>query len=326
MKVINFLPIVFVCISICLSESNINTPSVSIFSGENTSVYLLQKKDNTYLLIGWGGAIGAHGACLIKSRGVINGKKLSGFLLSVNTPIISYDVADSTVYPFSAVLANELLDITEANVLDLCGGYWIFDRRYSEISSKIELQKNIKIFIEIFKDSNGLDDLILALKQTLSQNLNPPLINSPGGKSSIQSNQPGIAQNPSLDALTTAHTKALTLFKNTRKSEASAIAAEFFKSNPIDEKILTREVIGKYNDLGYFLEEGGKYTEAILVLSRVIKLFPERTVTRLNIADAFKGLNQGDSAKIHYIAYCNLMKKEGKETKIPKRAVEFIGK
>jgi tetratricopeptide (TPR) repeat protein len=324
MKAFKFLPIVFVCLSMCFGESKINKPSVSIFSGENTSVYLLQKKDNTYLLVGWGGAIGAHGACFMKSRGAINGKKLSGFLLGVNTAIVSYEVKDSTGYPFSAVLESEILDITEANVLDLCGGYWIFDRRYAKIIGEIELQKNIKVFIEVFEGAEGLDDLLLALKNVLSQNSILPPINSPGGKNPPQTNQPGIAQKSSFDALTAAHAKALTLYKNARKSEAAAVVVQFLKTNTIAEMVLTLESIGKYNDIGFFLEQGGEYTEAILVLKKVVELFPERTVAHLNIADAYKGLNQIDSAIAHYSKYSDLMKKDGKESKIPKRVLGFL--
>ncbi|HEX2955709.1 MAG TPA: tetratricopeptide repeat protein [Chitinispirillaceae bacterium] len=79
-----------------------------------------------------------------------------------------------------------------------------------------------------------------------------------------------------------------------------------------------------FNDIGYFLEQSNKYQAAIDVLSEVIEKFPMRTPAYLNLGDAYTGLKNSDKASENYKKYIELMKKEGKEKKIPQRVMERV--
>jgi len=83
---------------------------------------------------------------------------------------------------------------------------------------------------------------------------------------------------------------------------------------------ITASNVTQYNDLGFFLEQGGKYREAIILLSEVIKAVPERTVAYLNLADAYWGLSDTTNARQQYCRYIELMKAGNLEKKIPARA------
>jgi hypothetical protein len=328
MKIFNFVLYSLIFISISFCQGNNGESILTVFCDNNpnyrTDVILVQYTNNTFVLMGTGGASSQSADCVIKTKGVINGTKLSGYLTSVNTDITSYVIEKSSTIPFTASLINTTLDITSANVFGICGLNVNFEKKYFMVTGKNDILKKITDFIESIQGYESNNDLLPILKNSLSQNSNIPFSNSPGSKTFPQTNQPGIAQNSSFDALTAAHTKALTLYKNARKSEAAAVVVQFLKTNTIAEMVLTSESIGKYNDIGLFLEQGGEYTEGILVLKKVVELFPERTVAHLNIADAYKGINQIDSAKAHFSIYSDLMKKDGKESKIPKRVLEFL--
>jgi len=101
----------------------------------------------------------------------------------------------------------------------------------------------------------------------------------------------------------------------------------------IDSKVLHKqclkipiltETVNDYNNLGYFLEQAGDYKGAIFILLKVIESFPSRTVAYINLGDAYFGLKNSAKAKEAYNTYITLMKKSGKETKIPKRVYDRI--
>jgi hypothetical protein len=110
--------------------------------------------------------------------------------------------------------------------------------------------------------------------------------------------------------------------KNTNEKSSKCIQClEFLKNNAIN---LSKENLLFFNDCGYYLEQGGKYQEAIVVLSEVIAKFPDRIPAYLNIADAYLGLNNAQKAKENYQKYIELMTKAGKQTKIPKRVIDRV--
>ncbi|HEX8575911.1 MAG TPA: hypothetical protein VF677_06415 [Flavobacterium sp.] len=88
---------------------------------------------------------------------------------------------------------------------------------------------------------------------------------------------------------------------------------------------ISKENVGKYNDLGYYLQqtktEDGK---AQLILEEVVKKFPDRTVAYINLADSYWDVKSYDEAKTSYNKYIDLMKKSGKEAKIPKKVLERV--
>lgn len=118
--------------------------------------------------------------------------------------------------------------------------------------------------------------------------------------------------------------------------EHHQIALKYFKQGNIDSAIdELKNRIGDvwhadihkveiYNDYGFFLEQGKKYKEAIDVLNAVLFHAPERTVAYINLGDAYWGLKDKKNAKEAYKKYIELMKENGKEKKIPKRALNRI--
>ena len=80
----------------------------------------------------------------------------------------------------------------------------------------------------------------------------------------------------------------------------------------------------KYNDIAYYLEQSGAYKEAIFLLKKITKEFPDRTVAYINLGDAYWGLGDKEKAKKAYKTYVEQMKKSGKETKIPKTILDRI--
>lgn len=93
---------------------------------------------------------------------------------------------------------------------------------------------------------------------------------------------------------------------------------EILKSEELNTKNLQ-----KYNDIAYYLQQANANNEAIFLLEKIIEKFPNRTVAYLNLGDAYNGLNNKEKAKSNYEKYIELMKKSGKEAKIPKRVLEF---
>lgn len=87
---------------------------------------------------------------------------------------------------------------------------------------------------------------------------------------------------------------------------------------------ITSKNVTKYNNLAYLLEKREAYKEAIYVLDRIIEFFPSRTVAYINIGDALWEMDNIDKAKDAYRIYIRLMKKNGKENKIPKQVLERV--
>ncbi len=84
--------------------------------------------------------------------------------------------------------------------------------------------------------------------------------------------------------------------------------------------------VQKLNDIAFFLLEAGNCQEATNILENVIYKFPNRTVAYINLGDAYWGLGEQKQAKEAYENYIELMKTNGKESKIPQRVYERIKK
>ncbi|MFW9079795.1 tetratricopeptide repeat protein [Pseudomonas sp. P2757] len=76
-----------------------------------------------------------------------------------------------------------------------------------------------------------------------------------------------------------------------------------------------------YNDLGFYLAEGGR-DELALKFYRGVEAVGKRTVLMLNIADSLWRLNRKDEAQRYYRKYGEAMVAAGKTQKIPQRVVE----
>ncbi len=117
---------------------------------------------------------------------------------------------------------------------------------------------------------------------------------------------------------------ALSLFKNGKKDSSSLVTKTFLDSDILYDIAADQSNIPKYNDFGFFLEQGGEYEEAVKVLKEVISIAPSRTVAYLNLGDAYLGASDSTKALKNYTLYISQMKENGKESRIPKRVLEFV--
>lgn len=76
-----------------------------------------------------------------------------------------------------------------------------------------------------------------------------------------------------------------------------------------------------YNDLGFYLAEGGR-DELALKFYRGVEAVGKRTVLMLNMADSLWRLNKQDEAQRYYREYGEAMAAAGKAQKIPQRVAE----
>ncbi len=111
---------------------------------------------------------------------------------------------------------------------------------------------------------------------------------------------------------------ALNAFKGKSFIDAASISSIAL----VFPNLLSNSTINIFNDMGFFKEQGKDYRSAILILKLIVERYPSRTVAYLNLADAYWGIDDKASAKESYQTYANLMKKEGKEKKIPSRVYE----
>lgn len=97
--------------------------------------------------------------------------------------------------------------------------------------------------------------------------------------------------------------------------------AELLQNVPV-----SAETVTAYNDVGYYLVLTGNDVArfaAIDLLEQVVKARPDRTPAYLNLADACFDLEvTGARAKGAYARYVELMTREGKASKIPRRAID----
>jgi hypothetical protein len=88
---------------------------------------------------------------------------------------------------------------------------------------------------------------------------------------------------------------------------------------------LSNQNVDKYNNIGYYLEQSGAYSESIYLLDRITKKYPKRIVAWLNLADAQWAVEEYQNAKKSYQKYYELMKEQKKDLKkIPKYVYERI--
>lgn len=92
----------------------------------------------------------------------------------------------------------------------------------------------------------------------------------------------------------------------------------------IDKYPITVETLRQYNDIGFYLQQRGSNQESIFLLKKIIDIFPNRTVSYINLGDSYWDFNDKNNAKNAYKHYILLMKKAGKESKVPPRIFERL--
>lgn len=76
------------------------------------------------------------------------------------------------------------------------------------------------------------------------------------------------------------------------------------------------------NDIAYYISQTGNNQEALKIYKAIEVIATNRTVLKLNIADALWNENRKPEAKSYYKKYADDMRKVGKEIKIPPRALD----
>lgn len=87
---------------------------------------------------------------------------------------------------------------------------------------------------------------------------------------------------------------------------------------------IRKETVIIYNDLAYFFEKNKNFKSAVYILENLVRTHPDRAVAYLNLGDAYFGLKNTPKAKGAYTTYIQLMKKSGKQAKIPKRVYDRL--
>jgi hypothetical protein len=110
-------------------------------------------------------------------------------------------------------------------------------------------------------------------------------------------------------------------YKKGKKQEAVKQLVDYISSNNLELNITTLTL---FNDLAFYYEQTGRYQDGLNILLDIVTKFPNRTVAFINLGDTYSGLNNVVKAKEAYTTYISLMKKDGKEAKIPKRVFDML--
>jgi tetratricopeptide (TPR) repeat protein len=117
---------------------------------------------------------------------------------------------------------------------------------------------------------------------------------------------------------------ALRFHRHGNKKIAANSVAPLVQAAPWKVIPITAKNVELYNDLGFFLEQGQMYKEAISVLQEVTRAVPDRAVAFLNLGDAYVGVPDIPHAKEAYKQYQALMQKSGNGAKVPKRIQKYL--
>jgi hypothetical protein len=127
-------------------------------------------------------------------------------------------------------------------------------------------------------------------------------------------------------ALDAAARRATALWKQGDKQAAVEAFAKVLNGKIYDTAYglapVDRTLVAEMNDYGFYLEETGRYAEAVDVLTSVWNVDATRAVVYLNLADAQFALGRTADARPNYARYAELMTQAGKAAKIPPRVAE----
>lgn len=93
---------------------------------------------------------------------------------------------------------------------------------------------------------------------------------------------------------------------------------------PLHNFKIEKHEVEELNNRAYYLEQLGKYEEAISILEKIVEQFPDRMVAYINLGDAYWGNHEKEKAKNTYQIYTKMMRERGKDAKIPMRVWERI--
>lgn len=107
---------------------------------------------------------------------------------------------------------------------------------------------------------------------------------------------------------------------STAISNIDAYRAKLFSQQLSNKNVLL------LNNLGYYLEQNGLYIESAIILEEVVSQYPQRVAARINLGDAYWGINASYQHKAleHYRVYVALMEKNGRKNRIPQRIYDRL--
>ena len=87
----------------------------------------------------------------------------------------------------------------------------------------------------------------------------------------------------------------------------------------LNKYLLSIKNLTTYNDIAYYLQKKEMNKEAIYLLEKILKKYPNRTVAYYNLGDAYWEIGDKEKAIKAYKTYIEQMKTKGKEKRIPKK-------
>ena len=113
------------------------------------------------------------------------------------------------------------------------------------------------------------------------------------------------------------------IIEKIKNNNLDLFTIDFFKillqTNPFTPKNLTT-----YNNIAYYLQKAGANEEAVYLLEKIIKKFPNRTVAYYNLGDSYWELGEKKKAINAYTTYIEQMCHKGLQKKIPKVVLERV--
>jgi len=100
----------------------------------------------------------------------------------------------------------------------------------------------------------------------------------------------------------------------------SLVKKEKESNSSLEERIQSNVVT--YNNIAYYLQKAGANEEAVYLLEKILKKYPNRTVAHYNIADAYWALGEKKKAVASYNTYIEQMCNAGKEKRIPQVVID----
>jgi len=92
----------------------------------------------------------------------------------------------------------------------------------------------------------------------------------------------------------------------------------------LNEINIEKKTLSTYNNIAYYLQKAGSNKEAVYLLEKILKKYPNRTVAYYNLGDAYWALGDKKKARKAYTTYTEQMCDAGKQKRIPKVVIDRV--
>ena len=123
-----------------------------------------------------------------------------------------------------------------------------------------------------------------------------------------------------IKALRTLDSFLADLYKSKAYSKIKIVAQDIYNVNIR----VSKSNLSSYNNIAYYFQKAGANQEAIFLLEKILKKYPNRTVAYYNLGDAYWAIDKKEKAKQAYKTYIKQMTAKGKEKKIPKTVLQRV--